>query len=358
MKAIILAGGRGTRLWPVSTETRPKQFLDINGKGELLLQTLQRCSKFGAKEQCFVVTREDYALQASTILNAFDSSCAKNVIIEPFARNTAPALLLAAKFLQFHVQANLDDVVMVFPSDHLIQENEKLISSIALGERLAQKGYIITFGIIPNRPETGYGYIKANYRESINTETDWLAQGLSVAEFKEKPDLITACQYLDEGGYFWNAGIFALTLRTLLTELQKHLPIITPYLDMNYETFISRFDELPDISIDYAIMEKTDRSVVIPLDVFWSDVGSWDSVYEILPKDSNGNGIQGQVLVTDTTNSLLINQTGYPMAALGLQDVIAIQTDRGMLIVNRGDSQAIKHIIPQSSNSADSKVLA
>lgn len=347
MKAVILAGGSGTRLWPASTTATPKQFLDIDGEGALLLQTLRRCSLLGVDTDCYVVTRDEYELQVASLLTAFNPKMSGNIIVEPAPRSTAPAILLAAKYLEDYANANADDVILICPSDHLIQDDHKLVRYFELGNQLAQEGYIVTFGVVPTKPDTGYGYIKAKVQQPAPEKgVEWLAQGLPIQEFKEKPDLETAQEYLAQGGYFWNAGIFAMTIGTLYQELEKHFPVIKPYLDLNYKTLAARFNDVPSIAFDVAVMEKTDCAVVIPIDVRWSDVGSWDSVYQILPQDALGNCIQGSVAVSNTQGSLLINKTDRPMAAVGLNNMIAVQTDDGLLLVNRGSSQYVRNILP------------
>lgn len=346
MKAIILAGGSGTRLWPASTHAFPKQFLDIDGKGVLLSQTLNRCQRLGMGNECYVITRGSYADHVLTLMNAFNPQCANNVIAEPLARNTAPAILLAAKYLESIAGADKTDVMLFLPSDHLIVENATFLQSFNLGEKLAKAGNIVIFGILPDKPETGYGYIKAP-STNLAAMDPLMGQAFPVSAFKEKPSREVAESYLLEGGYYWNAGIFALTIETLYAELRNHFSEIEPFLTMNYETLLSHFAELPSISFDFAVMEKTDRAVVIPMDVQWSDVGSWDSIYEMLPKDEAGNVIQGNVIADGTTSSLLVNKTDRPMAVSGFSQVIAIQTQDGFLLTNLGESQKIGQIQSQ-----------
>lgn len=338
MKAVILAGGSGTRLWPASTKEKPKQFLDINGKGSLLVQTMQRCSHFGIKDEIYIVTRNSYAFQVNSLLQEFNLAFSEQqIILEPCPRNTASAILLAAKYLLEFSKASLEDVILVLPSDHLIEITDQLITACKLSKKLAQEGYIVTFGINPYRPEIGYGYIKSKPAEPTSfDQNESLACGLPVTSFKEKPPLETAMQYLSEGGYYWNTGMFACTIESIFAEIRMHVPTLAPYLEMDYSSFVARFNELPDISFDYAVMEKTKQAVVVPLDVQWSDVGSWESIYELLPMDQNRNCTQGSVISTETTDSLLINRTKHPMAVTGMQNVIAIQTDEGLLITQRG----------------------
>jgi len=345
MNAIILAGGSGTRLWPASTSQTPKQFIDLDSNGPLLAQTLERCIALGIKDHCYVITRDCYESQVGGTLAPYYAEVDRHIILEPVARNTAPAILLAAKYLEYEAAAALDDVMIILPSDHLIPNNDQLIKAFQLGERLAQEGNIVIFGISPDKPETGYGYIKAE-PDAISLDSTEL-EVYPVQAFKEKPVLAVAEQYLAEGGYFWNAGMFGLTLRTLYQELDTLLPEFAPFLDLSYQEMRAKFAVLPQISFDYAVMEKTSRAVVIPLSIQWSDVGSWDSVYEIMPKDEHGNVIQGNVLATETYNSLVINQTSQALAIANLQDMIAIQTANGLLMSRLGNAQKVGQIAHQ-----------
>jgi mannose-1-phosphate guanylyltransferase/mannose-6-phosphate isomerase len=359
LKVVILAGGSGTRLWPASTESCPKQFLDVDGEGALLLQTLRRCAQLGSDTDCFIITRKQYALQVAALMTAFNPMLNDHVILEPLPRNTMPAILLSAKYLEQYAGANPDDVMMVCPSDHLIRDNARLNQAFQLGKQLAREGSVVTFGIVPTHPETGYGYIKAC--TEINLSSDDTVQGFGVESFKEKPNLETAREYVQSGEYFWNAGIFAMTLNTLYQEIKTCFPEMAPYCALDYESLLARFAELPAISFDFAVMEKTSKAAVIPLDVPWSDVGSWDSVCDILEQDTAGNAIQGSVLMNDTENSLLINKTSRPMATIGMKNIIAVQTEDGLLIANRGTSQNVRLItdaLRQAEQSQEEKPLA
>jgi mannose-1-phosphate guanylyltransferase/mannose-6-phosphate isomerase len=223
---------------------------------------------------------------------------------------------------------------------------------------LAKEGHIVVFGIVPDKPETGYGYIRLSQPfDKPASKAQWMAQGMPVQAFVEKPARHLAEQYLVTGDHLWNAGIFAMTLRTLYSELGTYFPASEPYLAMDYNTLMRHFAEIPKTSFDFAVMEKTQRAVVIPMHIDWSDVGSWDSVYEMLPKDEAENGVQGHVRASDTTGSLLVNRTTEPMVITGLENMIVVKTDDGLLITARGESQHIGTLTASLLAKASSSAL-
>jgi len=265
-------------------------------------------------------------------------------LFEPCRRNTASAIALGVKYL-LDVEEIKDEVIFVVPSDHIVFPEEKLLNTFKLAETYARKGWIITFGVVPSRPETGYGYIEAGER---------IGKGFKVSKFHEKPDLDTAKLYLELGNFYWNSGMFAFSLRTILEEFRKHAPEIYDFITStkNYADFVSKFSEMPDISIDYAVMEKTDKAVVLPLNVNWSDVGSWDSVYEVLDKDEDGNVKRGKVVSLDTKDSLIFSSKRL-VSTIGVDDLLIVETDDVVLITKKGRSQDVKKLVSELKKNPD-----
>lgn len=288
MYGIILAGGSGSRLWPLSRELYPKQLLNLNSDKSLLQSTFERLGSCMQKENILSITNTKHTSNVRMQLSELSDNV--QVLSEPVSKNTAPAIALATKFIM--QKSNSDPVIIVVPSDHLIENNDKFISTVKKGEKLAQNGYIVTFGIEPDYPETGYGY--------INT-SEPLEEGFKVKEFVEKPDLETAKKYLEAGTYFWNSGIFMFKASTLIEEIEKLAPEIAniskeiDFIKSNDIPFIS-FDKMPNISIDYAVMEKSNKIALVKLESDWNDLGSWQSIYDVSKKDKDGNVFAGHVL--------------------------------------------------------------
>ena len=281
MKFVILAGGSGTRLWPLSRKSFPKQFLKLNENKSLLQKTVERFLKVVSSEDIIIMTNKDYKfLVFAELKNSSFNIPEKNIILEPDIKNTAPAIALAMKFALEKLKVSQEDVLFVSPSDHIIKPEDEFLKYLKKAEILAKKGYIVTFGIKPDKPETGYGYIKAK-NDKQNDELLDLGAFL-VEKFTEKPDLKIAKKYLSEGNYFWNSGMFCFSIKTMKEEFAKFEPEIAKIFDLNFEETVKNFSKLPEISIDYAVMEKTNKAVVLPLDIYWSDIGSWNAVYEAL----------------------------------------------------------------------------
>lgn len=349
MKFIILAGGSGTRLWPASRKNFPKQFLKISlldKKEESFFQkTLRRLLSYGT--EIFIVTNEKHRFyvlnQTDEVLKELKNTGTVDIVLEPVQRNTAPAIALGIKYA-LEKKASPREIFFVCPSDHLIHPDEKFLSYIKQAEDTAKKGYIVTFGIKPLRAETGYGYIKANIQSGIKPFYE-------VESFVEKPDTETAKKYFEEGCYFWNSGIFVFRADVMIEELNKYSPELGKILKKPYQKITKDFQNLPDISIDYAVMEKTDRAVLIPLDIFWSDIGSWESFYEILDKDEKGNAIMAEALNIDTEGSLIVGDKRL-IATIGLKDIVVVETEDALLIARKGECQKVKEVVKILSEKA------
>ncbi|MDI6788460.1 MAG: mannose-1-phosphate guanylyltransferase/mannose-6-phosphate isomerase [Planctomycetota bacterium] len=335
MKALIMAGGSGTRLWPLSRQHYPKQFLKLNGSYSLLQQSVLRALKILPSKDIVVVTNKDYEFHVKADLDAIARGISKNIILEPTRRNTAPAIALSVKYYLEHLGCNDNEILLVFPSDHIIRPDEKFREYVKRAAELAQENHIITFGIKPSRPETGYGYIKVG---------DKIKDHYKVAMFTEKPDAETAMRYLEKGGYFWNSGMFAFSIATIVEEFKKYAPEIYAGLGKSLNDLMSDFDRLPNISIDYAVMEKSDKAAMIPLDIYWNDVGSWESLFEIMKKDDKGNIKIGDIVDIDTRNTLIMGSKRI-ISTIGLENLLIVETDDAVFIGKRTESQKVNQIV-------------
>jgi len=345
MKSIILAGGSGTRLFPLSRKGLPKQFLNIGSDKSLFQRTVERVLLGVKPEDVIIVTNKNYRFHIEEQLKSLDPSFVDfcHIILEPVGKNTTPAIILAAKFALEKIGSSEREVLFVCPSDHIISPDEKFLNYMKEAEKIAKEGYIVTFGVKPTRPETGYGYIEGDLEHPL--EISGISLVYRVRKFHEKPELEIARKYLAGGHYYWNSGMFAFTIESLLKEVEKYAPEIYEKVeDKTFEEVLNNFESMPDISIDYAIMEKTDRAVVLPLEIEWSDVGSWDAVYEIMKKDARGNVKQGQIFDIDIKNCLVIGNNRL-LSMIGVSDLIVVETDDVLLIAKRGESQKVKNIV-------------
>ena len=336
MKIAILAGGKGTRLFPLSRESYPKQFLKLFGNKSLFQETFLRFFPEFSPEDIFILTNERYKFLVKEQLDELGVQIPqKNLLFEPISRNTAPAIALLSKFLT-EILDNPEESLLIVPSDHFIAPKEKFLELVKKSEEAIHRGFIVTFGINPSYPSTGYGYIEVG--EPVLTDT------YKVVKFHEKPSLERAMEYLKTGRYFWNSGIFGFTPETIYGEFKNCHPQIYAFIEKySFEEFVEHYGELPDISIDYAVMEKTKRAVVIPANLTWSDIGSWDAVYDLLEKDGRGNAVRGKVIAIDTQNSLVWSNKGL-IATLGVENLIVVETEDAILITKKEKAQEIRKL--------------
>ena len=335
MYSIILAGGSGSRLWPLSRELYPKHLLNLTSSKSLLQSTFERLNFCMPQENILSITNTKHI--ANVKMQLKELTHAPQVLAEPVSKNTAPAIALAVKYLMQKTEN--DPIILVVPSDQLIENTEKFAATVKKGEKLAQDGYIVTFGIEPSYPETGYGYI--NTSENLNNF-------YKVKNFVEKPDYKTAQSYLKAKTYFWNSGIFMFKASVILKEIQKLAPQISEISDKIDFTksdnipFLD-FDEMPNISIDYAVMEKSDNIALIKLESDWNDLGSWGSIYDVSPKDKNNNVFIGHVLDEGSKNSFVYASSKL-VATIGLEDTVIVETEDAILACRKDRTQDVKKI--------------
>ncbi|MBF0522059.1 MAG: mannose-1-phosphate guanylyltransferase [Candidatus Omnitrophica bacterium] len=327
--AIILAGGTGTRFWPQSRKHKPKQFLNILGPESLYQQTLKRVQSRISGDHIFVVTNKIYKAEIFRQSEAF-KILKQNVLLEPSSKNTAPAIYWAASLI---LNRDPDAVIVVLPSDHFIAQPKEFLKVLDAAASQAALGYLVTLGIIPTRPETGYGYIKGARGKGKGARR--------VERFIEKPDAAKAKQYVQDGNYYWNAGIFIFKAEAILAAFKKYLPRIKNVED--------DWEKLPSISIDYGILEKADNVVIIPAEnIGWSDVGSWESLMDILPKDKDGNVFKAKGVFLDCHNTFISGERKV-VSAVGLKDLIVIDTHDALLICPKEQSQNVKQLVAHLS---------
>jgi len=341
---VILSGGSGTRLWPLSREHYPKQLLVLNGNRTMLQQTVTRLDGLPGIAAPLVVCNEEHRFLVAEQLREIDRP-PTDIILEPVGRNTAPALTLAALAL---ARRDPMAVMVVMPADHVIRDVEAFRRSIEDASRAARAGYLTTFGIVPASPETGYGYIRKA------APIDGYNHLCRVATFVEKPDFQNAQKFVTSGEYLWNSGMFVLTATTWLDELARFEPDVLDACRAAYEEGSqdgdfyringSAFQASPAISIDYAVMEKTGGAVVQPLDAGWSDIGAWSAIWECEHRDNNGNVVMGDVILHNTKEALLVSRHRL-VAAVGLDNVIVVETPDAVLVANKKNAQDVKEIV-------------
>ncbi len=346
---VILAGGSGTRFWPLSRERFPKQLLRIVGGDETLLQqTIRRALKVVPAVRTCVVTNYAQAEAVKLQLSDWKDDLADNLVLEPQGRNTAPAIGLAALRL---LRRDANATMLVLPADHIVKGDKPFKQAVSLGNQLAQRGALVTFGIQPGAPETGYGYIQPNKRSCLGT-LDSLS-GYAVARFVEKPDVKQARQFLRAGGYVWNSGMFMWRADALIEELARHQPGLLNGLqaiDRMMEAgqlgsrLANRYQRLESVSIDCGLMERSSRAAVVPVDFFWSDVGTWNSLEHVAPQDKRGNVVTGNVVALDSDHSVLFANKRL-VGAIGLSNMVVVDTPDATLVCPKSRSQDLKSLV-------------
>ncbi|MDD1621965.1 MAG: mannose-1-phosphate guanylyltransferase/mannose-6-phosphate isomerase [Methylococcaceae bacterium] len=342
MIPVILSGGSGTRLWPLSRGQYPKQFLPLVSGHTMIQETVLRLNGLTGMKAPIAVCNEDHRFMLAEQLWEIGVKPAA-IILEPVGKNTAPAVALAALSAQSE-----NDILLILPADHVVENRPAFHEAIAQARKLAEQDLLVTFGIVATEPETGYGYIKAGDQQ--------YGPAFNVAAFVEKPDLQTAQRYLESGDYFWNSGMFAFKAGCFLRELEKFNPemlavcreaLKTAKTDLDFVRLDKTiFSTCPADSIDYAVMEKTDKAAVIPLDAGWNDVGSWSALWDVTAKDSSGNAIKGDVLTVDTVNSF-IHSSSKLVAVIGVKDLVVVETDDAVMVAAKDRVQDVKAIVDQ-----------
>lgn len=335
MKAVILAGGKGIRLWPESRSDKPKQLCSFFGSKSMLEHTIDRLDPDFTSETLIITVKNQEEMIREVISEAGWHRHIK-IICEPAGRNTAPAVGLA---LAGCLDAAPDEVMAIFPADHYIRDTDAYRNVLARAVKSASRGYLTTVGIPPAYPETGYGYIHRGER------LPGLSDAYRVLAFKEKPDLPTALAYLEAGGYYWNSGMFFARIDVLREEYQKHLPQVYGHIMQGYEHYLSQYSLLPDISLDYAIVEKCGRVAMVKGDFGWSDVGSWKALAELLDADQNGNVMVGDDILALGVSDCLVKQSEKTVALLDVDGLIVVETRDVIFICSKEKSQQVKKMV-------------
>ena len=335
---VIIAGGSGTRLWPLSRTSQPKQFLALNGKKTMIQQTVERLSDLPISKPV-TICNEEHRFFVAEQLREIDSL--GKIILEPVGRNTAAAIALAAINEQDH-----DPLLLVLPADNVIEDQVAFTSAVSKAVALAEEGKLVTFGVVPRMPHTGYGYIKKGRP---------VGEGFTVEAFREKPSADLAAQYLDSGNYYWNSGMFLFKATRFLSELRVHRPDIyescmNAMSDASTDLDFIRIDGevfagCPAESIDYAVMEKTSAAAVVPLDAGWDDVGSWSSLWEKMDKDRDGNATVGDVITYDSSNSLVRANDDRLITLVGVSDLVVVSTKDAVLVAEKSAVQNVKAVV-------------
>jgi len=339
---VIMAGGSGTRLWPLSRQLYPKQFLALTGERSMLQETVARLEGMNARAPLMLCNEEHRFIVAEQLRQLGQEEA--SILLEPVGRNTAPAIAAAALFA---TQAQDDPVLLVLAADHLVKDTPRFHAAVQAATALAEAGHLVTFGIVPDRAETGYGYI----RRGAPIEG---GEGFAVASFEEKPDAETAERYLAGGEHFWNSGMFMFRASRYLEELERFRPDIleacraamaTTRADLEFvRVDAEAFKTCPSESIDYAVMEKTDAAAMVPFDAGWSDIGSWSALWEVWPRDAEDNALRGDVIAVSSKRNL-VHSDHKLVALLGVEDLVVIETKDAVLVADRRAVQDVKQVV-------------
>lgn len=329
-----MAGGGGSRLFPLSRRSYPKQFLRLEDDISLLAHTVKRFMSFIPAEDIIVITNQKYLYHVKNELSECHAEDA-HVLLEPVARNTAPAIALSAEFCRSALGCDEEEILLVAAADHVIRPLDKFQQCVKAAEQAAETGKVVTLGIPAKQPETGYGYIEAG---------KVCGNARLVTSFKEKPDLATAEKYVEAGNYYWNSGMFAFSLKTITQELTAYQPEIAQQMARGYDYMLANFNKLPEISIDYAVAERSRNVCMVELLCYWNDIGSWDAMYDILPKDGDGNAVKGDVLALECKDSLIMGRDRL-IAGIGLDDLLLVETDDVIVVAKKGESQKVKDVV-------------
>lgn len=338
---VIISGGAGTRLWPVSRESHPKPFIKLADGQSLLQKTFLRAAALPGVEEVYTVTNRDFFFKTEDEYAAVNPGrLATTYLLEPFGRNTAAAIAAAA----LHAESQCPDaVLLILPADHLIANQAAFAHAVQQAMQLAREGWLVTFGIEPETPDTGFGYIEA--------------EGHRVKRFVEKPNLDTARAFLQRGGYYWNSGMFCVTPSTLLEEMQQHCPAIVEGVQdclgrsrrvqgpgiLQIELDSRSFEHVQDLSIDYALAEKSSRVAIVPCDIGWSDIGSWTALSNLLAPDANGNRVEGDAVLHDVQNCSIHGEDRL-IGAAGVQGLIIVDTPDALLVVSKDNAQDVRKL--------------
>lgn len=345
---VILAGGSGTRFWPLSRHLYPKQLLRIIGDETLIQQTVRRVLGCADPRHVMISTNPGQADSIRVQLGEWKSDLKDNYVIEPVGRNTAPAIALVAAEL---LRRDPDALMLVLPADHVVTGEKAFQDAVSLGMTLALQGHLVTFGIKPIRPETGYGYIQPNRRTTLAKKGRLV--GHPVARFVEKPDRTKAMQYLRSGNYFWNSGMFLWKAATIREEIARHQPLLAKAMRKVEALVVSgaepglieaAYKKVPSVSIDNGVMEQSSKAAMIPVAFGWSDVGNWSSLEEVASKDKAGNVVSGRVIDLDSSNSVLYADRRV-VATIGLSDMVVVDTPDATLVCPKSRSQDVKRMV-------------